>query len=121
MPPSRTAPKTHVYAITRRDFDHHTDSANQAAKAHLHREYSKGEFQEERMEDVNKDGGYDGWGYVMGDRRNHFRVEVKKMELKGKQLADAKARVPDVGASAKLVLKAPAKEDGTRKQPVAVS
>lgn len=50
MPPLRTAPKIYVYAITRRDFDHHTDrdgrlaliqihtsldSANRAAKAHF--------------------------------------------------------------------------------------
>lgn len=82
---------------------------------------SKGEFQGERMEDVNKDGGYDGWGYFMGDRRNHFRVEVKKLELKGGRPADTKARVPDVSASPKSVPKAPAKGDGTRKQPVAVS
>ena len=132
MPPTRT-PKIHIYAITRRDFDHHTDkkgrlcliekhsalnSANEAAKLHPQREYAKGEFNADLTEDVNKDGVYDGWGYVMQDRRNHFCVEVKKMELKGGKMGDAKGKnVPDVGVSA-TVAKVPAKEDGTKKQPV---
>ena len=94
------------------------------------------------MEDVNKDGGYDGWGYVMQDRRNHFRMEVKKMELKGGKIVGAdgtnkvgvpdmragackkarlEARVPDVGAGLKARPKAAAGEEGTRKQPVVVS
>ena len=68
---------------------------------------------------MNKDGGYDAWGYVMQDRRNHFRVEVKKMELKGGKMGDAKGKVPDMGVSA-AVAKA-VKEDGTKKQPVVVS
>lgn len=113
MPPSRTAPKSHVYAITRRDFNHHTDSkgslvlveihaslpsANAAAKIHLTAQSFKGSStwnpDPEIEEQENRDGRYDATCYTREDRRDNFRVEVKKMELKGGKLAEAGAAPP---------------------------
>lgn len=110
MPPLRTAPKSYVYAITRRDFDYHTDrkgslalieihgslaSADTAAKAHFNAQKSKAPFwcrDGAEVEEIEtKDGRYDGYCFIREDRRDNFRVEVKKMELKGGKLTDAGA------------------------------
>ena len=103
MPPSRsTSPKSYVYTVTRTDFEHHTDrkgrlslievhasllSANAAAKAHLLAQSRKpGAFNAE-IEETEKDGRYDGHCYTHEDRRDHFRCEVRKIEVKGGRLA----------------------------------
>lgn len=110
MPPSRTVPKSYVYAITRRDFNHHTDSkgslvlveihnsllsANAAAKIHLTAQSHKGSStwnpDPETDEHETEDGRYDATCYTREDRRDNFRVEVKKMQLTGGKLAEAGA------------------------------
>ncbi|KAL8868071.1 MAG: hypothetical protein Q9174_005238 [Haloplaca sp. 1 TL-2023] len=106
MPPSRTTAKPYVYAITRRDYEHHTDnkgrlalieihnsveSANQAAKAHLRRESKKpGCYLGETDEEETSWGGYEGWCQTSQDKRDNFKVEVRRMELKGGKIDDGK-------------------------------
>ncbi|KJX96111.1 hypothetical protein TI39_contig831g00016 [Zymoseptoria brevis] len=97
--------KSYVFAIQRCDYAHHTDrkgrdklieihasleSANTAAKAHLQKEARKAiSGAGETSESETKDGGYEGVCYTSEDRRNHFAVTVKKMELKGGARGDA--------------------------------
>lgn len=110
MPPSRsTGPKSYVYAVTRKDFEHHTDkkgrlalvevhaslsSANAATKAHLLAQSQKPSALGADIEETEKDGRYDGYCYTHEDRRDHFRCEVRKMELKGGKLATGGAATP---------------------------
>lgn len=104
MPPSRTSPKSYVYAITRRDFDHHTDeegrlelieihgslsSANEAAKAHLEEESESAlDDDPETEERETEDGRYDGYCWTREDERDNFHVSVEKMELMSGKLVN---------------------------------
>ncbi|KAM0794346.1 hypothetical protein BDR22DRAFT_712137 [Usnea florida] len=103
MPPSRsTGPKAYAYIVTRTDFEHHTDrkgrlslievhasvlSANAAAKAHLLAQSRKPGAFDPEINETEKDGGYQGHCYTHEDRRDHFKCEVRKMEVKGARLA----------------------------------
>ena len=103
MPPSRsTGPNSYVYTVTRTDFEHHTDrkgrlsiievhaslpSANAAAKAHLLAQFDKSSAFNAEVEETKNDGRYDGHCFTHEDRRDHFRCEVRKMEVKGGKLA----------------------------------
>ena len=103
MPPSRsTGPKSYVYTVTRTDFEHHTDrkgrlsiievhaslpSANAAAKAHLLAQSRKSGAFNAEVEETEKDGRYHGHCSTHEDRRDHFRCEVRKMEVKGGRVA----------------------------------
>lgn len=97
-----------MLTVTRKDFEHHTDpgrlaflevhaplsSANAAAKAHLLAQSRKTGALDADIKQTEKDGRYDGYCYTHEDRRDDFRCEVRKMELKSGRLATSGAAAP---------------------------
>lgn len=87
--------------MQRTDSDHHTndakrtlkivevhaslESANTAAESHFAKESKKAVDQPDLETDVSKDkdGGFQGTCWTRENKRDHFDVVIKKMELKG--------------------------------------
>ncbi|KAK5118601.1 hypothetical protein LTR85_008066 [Meristemomyces frigidus] len=93
------AGKQYVYIVQRRDYEDHTDDAGRLEVVEVHANLSKANAAAEEHlaeesenaldddpevdQDMNSDGGYRATCYSREDERDHFDVEVIKMELKG--------------------------------------
>ena len=104
--------KEYVYLVQRYDHDHHTDrkgrmaavslhktpsSANEAAKLHMEREAQKGETSagiepSVEYESLDKAGLFRGCVQTFENRRDNFKIQVKKMQLHDDPAASTTAR-----------------------------